>query len=211
MGIIIPGAALEDASYPIEPGEKLLLQKFKTSLPDSCLLWHNADLPGGCRPSITAYIPRLGIFVIEVKEWFNGAITKIDETSWEVSIDGGPKDVPAPYEQAKYCAEEIKKLLEARADLLAADGARKGSFKLPINYFVAFSNINRADLTEEASNYMPPDKYLFIEDITAVGESLKGAELAKYFLRISARNFWPTLPLTPEELVALRGALSRAA
>ncbi|MCX5792449.1 MAG: NERD domain-containing protein [Elusimicrobia bacterium] len=207
MGIIIPDSALAGGPYKIEPGEKLLLKKFKESLPENCLVWHNVDLPRHYQPDIIAYIPRLGIIIIEVKDWLPSTVTKIGKNKWELSIDGRRKEVTSPLEQVRGYFVQLKNLLETHTTLLSQSGARKGSFKLPISYFVAFSKISRADLPAEASAFLSEDKFLFKEDITAIGNSLKGADLAKYFMRIFAQSFWKTEPLSPKELETLRGAL----
>jgi superfamily I DNA/RNA helicase len=117
------------------------------------------------------------------------------------------RSVTSPLEQVRGYFIQLKNLLDSQQLLLSESGPHKGSFKLPISYFVAFTNIKRKDIPAEAANYLSDDKFLFKEDITAIGTSIKGAELAKYFMRIFAQSFWPTQPLSPKELETLRGAL----
>ena len=52
-----------DRAYGINAGEKYLLNKLKTALPDDCLIWHNIDLPNHYQPDIVAYLPRFGVII----------------------------------------------------------------------------------------------------------------------------------------------------
>lgn len=207
MGTIIPDSALAGGPYKIEPGEKLLLNKLKVSLPENCLIWHNVDLPRHYQPDIIAYIPRLGLIIIEVKDWLPTTIAKINKNTWELNINGCTKGVTSPLEQVRGYFIQLKNLLETKSSLLSEDGARKGTLKLPINYFVAFTNIKRKDIPAEASSFFSANNYIFKEDVTAIGTTLKGAALASYFLSLFSKAFWKNEPLSPKELETLRGAL----
>ena len=67
MAIVIPDSALGDRAYGINAGEKYLLNKLRTALPDGCLIWHNIDLPNHYQPDIVAYLPRFGVKMLAVK------------------------------------------------------------------------------------------------------------------------------------------------
>jgi len=71
MAIVIPDSALGDRAYGINAGEKYLLNKLKTALPDDCLIWHNIDLPNHYQPDIVAYLSRFGVIASQLAQVMN--------------------------------------------------------------------------------------------------------------------------------------------
>ncbi|MCX5785740.1 MAG: hypothetical protein NTX59_08615 [Elusimicrobia bacterium] len=47
----VKGFVIQQRSYGINAGEKYLLNKLKTALPDDSLIWHNIDLLNHYRPT----------------------------------------------------------------------------------------------------------------------------------------------------------------
>ena len=61
-------------------GEKLLYNKFKNSLEDSFLVWHNIVLPGkGRELDFIILHPTYGLWVVEVKDWVLSQITDVEQ------------------------------------------------------------------------------------------------------------------------------------
>ncbi len=207
MAIIIPDSALADRAYGINQGEKYLLRKLKTALPDDCLVWHNIDLPDSYQPDILIYAPNLGLIIFEVKDWALETVSAINKNTWDIVAEGRQKSVTAPLEQVRNYFYKVKKLFETKNLLLAQAGQYKGTFKLPITYAVAFTNIKRKDLTPEATDALSGDRFLFREDLETIGTSLKDQALQDHFRKIFGTAFWKTSPLSPEELNTLRGTL----
>lgn len=207
MAIIIPDSALADRAYGITRGEKYLLRKLKSALPDDCLIWHNIDLPDAYQPDILIYAPGMGLIILEVKDWAPETIAAINKNTWEIVAEGRQKNVTAPLEQVRNYFYKVKNLFETRNLLLAQCGRYKGTFKLPITYAVALTNIKHSDLTSEAAQAIAGERFLFREDLEAIGTVLKGPKLQARLLGIFGTAFWKTEPLSPEELDMLRGVL----
>lgn len=207
MAIIIPDSALTDGAYEITRGEKYLLRKLKVALPDDCLVWHNIDLPDYYQPDILIYAPKMGIIILEVKDWAPETISTVTKNTWDILAEGRQKSVTAPIEQVRNYFYKLKKLFETKNLLLTQNGRHKGNFKLPITYAVAFTNIKRKDLTQEAVQALSGGRFLFREELDAIGTSLKGLELFARLRSIFGTAFWETQPLQPDELDILRGTL----
>lgn len=206
MAIVIPDSALGDRAYGINAGEKYLLNKLKTALPDDCLIWHNIDLPNHYQPDIVVYVPRFGILIIEVKAWEKDTLSHMNKDRWEIDTDGRRKSVNSPLEQVRGYYFELAKLFQSKNVLLRADGRYKGSFKLPISFIAAFTTLRREDFPEEALQHLDQHKFLFKNDLESLKNTLSGPELEK-LLSPLFHPFWENEPLNEEDLDALRGAL----
>jgi len=207
MAIIIPDSALGDRAYGINAGEKYLLNKLKEALPDDAYVWHNLDLPNHYQPDVTAYIPRLGIVIFEVKDWKKETIVGISPDFWTIVCDGQRKQVRSPLEQVRSYYFELAGLFRSKRVLLREDGNYKGTFRLPIAHVVAFTNIRRKDVPAEMSAHLDGSKFLFRDELEPLGNSVKGKELERVLRNLFAQAFWPNEPLTEDELTVMRGAL----
>ena len=207
MAIIIPDSALGDRAYGINAGEKYLLKKLKAILPDDVLVWHNPDLPNHYQPDVIAYAPRIGIIVFEVKDWKSDTVKSIGKDFWEIETEGQRKKVKSPLEQVRNYYFELAQVFSKKKVLLRDGGSFKGSFKLPIAHVVVFTNLHRKELPRDAQEYLDPKKYLFREDLEALSMPLSGTSLKQFLTPFFSQAFWPTEPLTEDELCLLRGAI----
>ncbi|MDA8325390.1 MAG: nuclease-related domain-containing protein, partial [Nitrospiraceae bacterium] len=205
MATVIPDSALNDRAYGINTGEKYLLKKLKEALPDDCLVWHNIDLPNHYQPDIVAYVPRLGIIIFEVKDWAAQTINTIEQDFWEIQADGHTKRIKSPLEQVRAYYFELAQLFQKKGILLREDGNYKGSFRLPIAHVVAFTNMRRSDMPENARQHLDPQKFIFRNELEPLGNTVTGPKAVEFLRTAFGRVFWPTEPLNAAELDSLRG------
>ena len=143
MATLIP--ALGACVSRMTSGEKRLAERLEQKLDADYLLWY--DVPMGPRyahPDFCVMHPRRGILILEVKDWKLGStILHADKNNWEIMVNGVPKTVPNPLEQARQYAHQVVDALKRDPQLVQPDGNHQGSLAFPWSYGVVLTNISR--------------------------------------------------------------------
>ena len=126
------------------PGERRLAHRLVDKLEDDYLCWYNVPLgPRQRHPDFILLHPRRGLLVLEVKDWKQDQIQRIDRTSVSLLTDRGLKEQPNPLEQARAYATTLVDLLERDPLLRVREGRYQGRLVLPWGYGVVLTNISR--------------------------------------------------------------------
>lgn len=121
-------------------GEKIVLDWLRT-LPDDVIVWPEL-IVGDTYPDFVVLHPRLGLAVIEVKDWVD--LDDVSHDSVTVITRGQQRRVETnPVQATRRKAFTIVNKLQAERQLLHDFGPHEGKLKLPYVYAVIFPNLTR--------------------------------------------------------------------
>jgi len=167
MATIIPPLSSARSNTPA--GERRFGTRLETFLEDDYLCWH--DVPLGAarlRPDFIVLHPSRGILILEVKDWRLDTIRSIDKQRAEILVDGAPKTVANPLEQARHYALQVVNQLTADPQLAQPAGPHQGKLCLPWGYGAVLTNITRQQLdtalTEEQQDLVLPGRLVICKD-----------------------------------------------
>ncbi len=142
MATLIP--ALGACLSRMTGGERRLAERLEQKLDADYLLWYDVPMgPKYAHPDFVVMHPRRGILVLEVKDWRLSTIVRADKLGWEILVDGVPKTVINPLEQARQYAHQVIDALRRDPQLVQPDGAHQGQLAFPWSYGVVLPNITR--------------------------------------------------------------------
>ena len=142
MATLIP--ALGACVSRMTAGERRLAERLEDKLDDDYLLWYDVPVgPKHLHPDFKVMHPSRGILVLEVKDWKTSTIQQADKHHWDILVDGTPKTVPNPLEQARQYAHQVADALKRDPQLVHADGKYKGGLAFPWSYGVVLTHITR--------------------------------------------------------------------
>lgn len=130
-------------------GERRVAERLEQKLDDDYLLWYDVPIgPRHLHPDFVVMHPRRGILILEVKDWSPKTILQADRQSWQILVDGSPKTLPNPAEQARQYAHAVVDALKRDPQLIQPDGKYQGGLQFPWSYGVVFPNMTRKQFTE---------------------------------------------------------------
>lgn len=143
MAQMIPAAVPAGATS----GEKALF-KILTALPEDDFVYYDVQIKHRYADFVVIS-PRLGVLMIEIKDWKPDTIVSADNNTIELRLQSHNKKVPHPLKQARQYAltlmDEIQTRLEGRV-LLQQDGLHRGKIGFPISYLACLSRISESDI-----------------------------------------------------------------
>ncbi|MBP0999748.1 UvrD-helicase domain-containing protein [Serratia fonticola] len=167
MAIIIP--TINSCSGKITAGEKRLARIFESNLSDDAICWY--DIPTGeahRHPDFIVFSPEIGIFFIEVKDWFASRIKSICKSHLVYESQDGSITHQNPIEQVRRYAFETTNSLKKDPQLIQEKERYKGNFCLPYGYGVYLSNITRKQFNQlfpdETSKSVLPSELVICKD-----------------------------------------------
>lgn len=189
------------------PGEKSLF-KILTSLPDDVVVYYDVQIKHRYADFVVIS-PRLGVLMIEIKDWKPTTILSADHDTIELRLHSHTKKVTHPLKQARQYAlalmDEIQSRLEGRI-LLEQDGPHKGRISFPVSYLACLSQLSNRDIETlnlasifDLSRTLTKDWFGAVRDIA-------GTELESNL----APHFVPKFqfkPLDPVQINQLRGII----
>jgi hypothetical protein len=176
MAQMIPAAVPPRATS----GEKALF-KILAALPDDIFVYYDAQIKHRYADFVVIS-PRLGVLMIEVKDWKPTTILAADHDTIELRLHSHDKKVTHPLKQARQYAialmDQIQSRLEGRI-LLAQDGPHKGRIAFPVSYVACLSQLSNHDL--EALNLLNIFDLArtLTKDWLGEAQNANGAELEK--------------------------------
>lgn len=125
-------------------GERRFAERLEAKLEDDYLCWYEVALgDSNHHPDFMIFHPRRGLLVLEVKDWRADTIAHADRQHFRIHTERGEVQVQNPREQARSYAHTAVQLLQADAQLVHAQGKRKGQLIFPWGVGVVFPNLTR--------------------------------------------------------------------
>jgi len=130
-------------------GERRLAERLEQKLDDDYRLWYDVPIgPRHVHPDFVVMHPRRGILILEVKDWSPRTIQQADRKSWQILVNGMPKTLPNPLEQARQYAHAVADALKRDPQLVHNEGKYQGNLICPWSYGVVFPHMTRRQFTE---------------------------------------------------------------
>lgn len=187
MAIMVPPSLPTRATV----GERRLYNSLQ-KLPDDCIVYHETMI-GSRMPDYIVIMPKLGVLVLEVKDYLRTTIVEGNVNGWKLT---GDKLVTFPLQQARNYAFSIQNKLESVPVLR---NRVTGRLNIPYGYGVAMTKINRYT-ADELDLYGGSDRnlWLFSDELDS--------DLYDYLSDMFTVNFRQN-SLSEEEITAIRGLL----
>ena len=201
MAIIYP-ADIEEYKHATD-GEKRVFRFLKEAAkPDRDFIccYKSITHPSEKKPDFIISGRKLGVVIIEVKDWTSKQIIAYNPREFTLLIDGEPFKRINPDKQAKGFTDDVKEVLSKNPELLSNEIQHRKDLKFPIGRMVAFPNISRKEYTESGFKwFIDPERIFFKEDLDPAGEIICDITGRAFFKKISGcLPFSPPI-LTPKE------------
>ena len=170
-------------------GEKLVFRFLKEAArPGRDFICSYEPLIGssGKEPDFILLGRKLGIVIIEVKDWTPKQIISYNPHQFTVLISGEPQKKTNPDRQAKGYVDTLKEQLSKNPEFLSDDLKHKGNLKIPVGRMVAFPNISRDDYAGSGFKWFIDSERIFFKKILNQQE--------KSFVIFPAKRFLKRLP-----------------
>lgn len=148
---------------PHSDGERRYFEYFKNKLPNSWHLWHDVEFNGNT-PDFIVFHPKVGLLVIEVKDWGVNSIADFGRDEFNVMISGRRESKTNPLIQAKRGAHAIVDELKKAEILLQAQGSNSGRLCFPYGYMAAFTNIGLDEFYRKGLDQVIDRKKVLLKD-----------------------------------------------
>jgi UvrD-like helicase C-terminal domain/AAA domain/Nuclease-related domain len=188
-------------------GEKTLF-KILAALPDDVIVYYDPQIKHRYADFVVIS-PRLGVLMIEIKDWKPSTIVSADHDTIELRLHAHNKKVIHPLKQARQYAlalmDEIQSRLEGRI-LLEQDGPYRGNICFPISYLACLSQISNRDIEGlNLLNIFDESRTLTKEWFT-IARDINGTELESSLAPFFVPKFQFT-PLDKAQIDQLRGII----
>ncbi len=203
MAQIIPLAIPNKATA----GEKTLFQ-ILASLPDDVIVYYDVQIRHRYADFVVIS-PRLGVLMIEIKDWKASNILSADNNTVELQLRSGEKKLTHPVKQAREYALALRDAIEARLEgriLMEQDGPYKGKISFPIGYVAVLSTISIDDIQARSLSHIFDSARTLTSDQVTVMRGLNGADLEKFLNPYFVPKFQFT-PLDKIKIDQLRGII----
>lgn len=203
MAVMIPNMISGKAT----PGEKELF-KILENLPDDVFVYYNVSIKHRY-PDFIVIDPRLGVLMLEVKDWSINKIRQANRKNVVCLKRGDEHSYVHPIEQAREYAltliTTIQNDLLGRI-LLQRDGPHKGKLIFPVGYVAVLTNISRANLCEKKLDAIFDAERTVTHDQLSTMRHLNAVDLEKSL----DRYFLPKFrfdPLSKAQVDQIRGII----
>jgi hypothetical protein len=173
-------------------------------------VWYTPDIDGR-EPDFVLLSDRVGLLVLEVKDWALSQIAKANPQRFELKMGGRTETRRNPLDQAKRYSRLLRQRIRKDHRLLSTDPLHRGKLKIPVGYGVVFANITRSDyLEKELDTVCPADRALFWDDLD--GSSCGHPDTTgRAFTELLCGRFAPLFPcrLGAQDRYVLKGLLFR--
>lgn len=149
-------------------GERRLLQQLKQCLDDTHLVWHNVPIgPRARQPDFVVLGPRLGLLLLEVKDWRSSTVGHATRDAVTLRTERGPVTDHHPLRQARDYAMELADLLQRDPALVHDDGPYRGRLLFPYGWGAVLSGMRRSEVAQRPGfdAVFPPTQTLLRDDL----------------------------------------------
>lgn len=172
----------------MQAGERRFARRLESHLEDDYLCWY--EIPVGSRQRYSDFIvlhPGRGILLLEVKDWKLDTISSIDKVSVSILTPNGLKQVANPLEQARQCAYQLIRRLEADQQLVLLSGPHQGKLCFPYGYGVVLAGITRKEFLASGMADVLPERQVICRD--EMTESVEPEDFQKRLWDMFNYNF----------------------
>ena len=158
----------------------------------------------GAEPDFILFCKKLGLLVIEVKDWTSRQIISCDPHQFTVRISEKDQKKSNPDRQAKAYVNSLKETLSEIPEFLSDEPKYKGNVKIPIGRMVLFPNISREEYADSRFKWFMESERTFLkDDLEATGEILCDISGDKFSKKISKVFPFPFEGFTHKEVEKL--------
>jgi len=137
-------------------------------------------------PDFILFGKKLGLLVIEVKDWTAQQIVSFNPHQFSILISGKPEKKTNPDRQARGYVNTLKERLSEIPEFLSDDPRHKGNVQIPIGRMVVFPNISRDEYADSQFKwFIESERTLLRDDLEATGEILSDISGKTFFQKIS--------------------------
>lgn len=173
------------------------------------ICWYEPPIgDAGLEPDFVLFGRRLGLLILEVKDWTSRQILSCNPNHFTLDISGQPEKKTNPDKQAKGYLNILMEGLRKIPEFLSDHPGFEGALKIPIGRMTVFPNIERKDYFERGLQWLiPPERALFQDDLDPAGEILCDISGEKFRQRISKSLPFPFKGLAPKEIEKLKSVI----
>lgn len=166
MATLIP--ALGTCVSRMTGGERRLAERLEGKLDADYSVWYDVPVgPKHSHPDFVVLHPSRGLLILETKDWKLDTILRADKDVWEILVQGAPKNVPSPMEQARHYAHQVVDALKRDAQLVHGDGTYRGQLAFPWSYGVVMTHVTRKQFTAaELDRLIEPHRVICSDEMT---------------------------------------------
>jgi len=159
-------------------------------------------------PDFVLYGKKVGILVLEVKDWASHQILSYTPHHFTVQFSGKSEQKTNPLKQAKSYTHALMEKLREIPDFISREPAHEGGLKIPVGRMVVFPNISREEYEDRGIRWLVPmEMALLREDLDPAGEILCDPSGRKFQQRIAGAFPFFFKGLTGKEEAKLHFAL----
>jgi hypothetical protein len=159
-------------------------------------------------PDFVLYGKKLGLLVLEVKDWASHQILSYTPHHFTVQFSGKAEEKTNPLRQAKSYTHALMEKLREIPDFISREPAHEGGLKIPVGRMVVFPNILREEYEDRGIRWLiPAEMALLREDLDPGGEILCDPSGRRFQQRISGAFPFGFKGLTGKEEAKLHFAL----
>ncbi|MCG3135465.1 MAG: hypothetical protein HMLKMBBP_03121 [Planctomycetes bacterium] len=203
-------AEMHPSTYQGKPqsGEERVFDRLRDGLkPDADWVVAHEPAIDGHSPDFVVYGRKLGIVVLEVKDWSLSTVAPGSTgRTWLIEERGEPKSRTAPNRQAAGYMYAVKERIEGIPELTWPTGEYVGKSRVPLASLVVFVNIRRADFVKsDVADVLSADGALFAEDLDLLTGVFNAATPSRFEALVRSRKMLPFQlgPMTPAQDAAI--------
>jgi hypothetical protein len=171
--------------------------------------WYQPSIGNkGKVPDFILYGKKLGLLVLEVKDWASHQVLSYTPHHFTIQISGKTEQKTNPLRQAKGYANALMEGLRESPEFVSREPAHEGGLKIPVGRMVVFPNISRQEYEDRGIRWLiPMEMVLLREDLEPTGEILCDPSGRKFQQRIGGAFPFSFKGLTGKEEAKLHFAL----
>lgn len=128
-------------------------------------VWYNPDVEDR-EPDFILYHDRLGLVILEVKDWALNQVIEADRKQFKLLLSGTEKWRANPLEQAHQYRTKILETLRRDGRLVSLDPAHHGNPRVPVATGAVFTNISKHQFVQHRlDQVVNPDHTFFWDDL----------------------------------------------
>jgi len=159
-------------------------------------------------PDFVLFGKKLGLLVLEVKDWASRQILSYTPHHFTVQFSEKSEQKTNPLRQAKGYANALMERLREFPDLVSREPAHEGGLRIPVGRMVVFPNISREEYEDRGIHWLiPMEMAMLREDLDPAGEILCDPSGRKFQQRIASAFPFSFKGLTGKEEAKLHLAL----
>jgi hypothetical protein len=150
-------------------------------------VWYQPSVGSQGRvPDFILYGRKLGLLVLEVKDWASHQILSYTPHHFTVQFSGKSEQKTNPLRQAKSYTHVLMERLREVSEFVSREPAHEGGLKIPVGRMVVFPNLSMQEYEDRGIRWLiPTEMALLREDLDPAGENLSDASGRKFHQRIS--------------------------